>query len=193
MSEPKAFMKAIRRNPSDNLPRLVYADWLEERGETEYAEFIRLAVAKQGELCIELHPTYRRLVEYGISLYYPVSIDQQDRGFISSITILDSPRRYLKTYRNCCLNEIRQIWKCIITPRGGAMNTGEPYRLSIDDIPYDLPTADDVIEIATIDGGWSIAGGVATPNTAKNSWGKCQKLISDACILSLKRLADELE
>jgi uncharacterized protein (TIGR02996 family) len=37
----KAFLAAIRANPEDEAPRLVYADWLEERGDTR-AEFIRL-------------------------------------------------------------------------------------------------------------------------------------------------------
>jgi uncharacterized protein (TIGR02996 family) len=37
-----ALMQAIRANPADDLPRLVYADFLEERGDEARAEFIRL-------------------------------------------------------------------------------------------------------------------------------------------------------
>jgi uncharacterized protein (TIGR02996 family) len=37
-----AFMRTILANPDDNGPRLVFADWLEERGETAQAEFIRV-------------------------------------------------------------------------------------------------------------------------------------------------------
>jgi uncharacterized protein (TIGR02996 family) len=37
-----AFLAAIRDNPEDDLPRLIYADWLEEHGEPERAEFIRV-------------------------------------------------------------------------------------------------------------------------------------------------------
>jgi uncharacterized protein (TIGR02996 family) len=37
-----AFLRAIAANPDDDLPRLVYADWLDEHGEPERAEFIRL-------------------------------------------------------------------------------------------------------------------------------------------------------
>src|SRR5262245_34947865 len=48
-----AFLAAIRENPDDDLPRLVYADWLDEHGEPERAEFIRvqceLAKLQQGE------------------------------------------------------------------------------------------------------------------------------------------------
>ncbi|MFL5340268.1 MAG: TIGR02996 domain-containing protein [Gemmataceae bacterium] len=36
------FLQAIRANPDDDGPRLVYADWLEERGECDRAEFIRV-------------------------------------------------------------------------------------------------------------------------------------------------------
>src|SRR5262245_14035787 len=44
MNHEKAFLAAIRANPDDEAPRLVYADWLEERGDAR-AEFIRLQAA----------------------------------------------------------------------------------------------------------------------------------------------------
>src|SRR5262245_37608955 len=36
------FLRMIIENPDDDGPRLVYADWLEEQGEAERAEFIRV-------------------------------------------------------------------------------------------------------------------------------------------------------
>jgi uncharacterized protein (TIGR02996 family) len=39
---PEAFLRTIREHPDDDGPRLVYADWLEERGECDRAEFIRV-------------------------------------------------------------------------------------------------------------------------------------------------------
>ncbi|VTR92373.1 Repeat-companion domain protein OS=Isosphaera pallida (strain ATCC 43644 / DSM 9630 / IS1B) GN=Isop_0537 PE=4 SV=1 [Gemmata massiliana] len=39
------FLKAICDNPDDDTVRLVYADWLEENGDPERAEFIRLQIA----------------------------------------------------------------------------------------------------------------------------------------------------
>jgi uncharacterized protein (TIGR02996 family) len=42
-----ALLKAVASAPDDDLPRLVYADWLEERGRGERGEFIRLQVADQ--------------------------------------------------------------------------------------------------------------------------------------------------
>jgi uncharacterized protein (TIGR02996 family) len=41
----EAFLKAICDNPDDDLPRLIYADWLDERGDLNSAEFIRLQCA----------------------------------------------------------------------------------------------------------------------------------------------------
>lgn len=43
MTDGEALLAAIRANPRDDLPRLVFADWLQERGEVAYAEFIRLS------------------------------------------------------------------------------------------------------------------------------------------------------
>jgi uncharacterized protein (TIGR02996 family) len=41
MNHDQAFREAILTNPDDNMPRLVYADWLEEHGDPR-AEFIRV-------------------------------------------------------------------------------------------------------------------------------------------------------
>jgi uncharacterized protein (TIGR02996 family) len=42
MPDADAFLRAIVANPDDDAPRLIYADWLDERGDAERAEFIRL-------------------------------------------------------------------------------------------------------------------------------------------------------
>lgn len=44
-TDEAAFLRAICENPEDDLPRLVFADWLEEHGETEQAEMIRRMIA----------------------------------------------------------------------------------------------------------------------------------------------------
>src|SRR5262245_60193011 len=41
-TERQAFLTAITANPQDDTPRLVFADWLEEHGESDRAVFIRL-------------------------------------------------------------------------------------------------------------------------------------------------------
>lgn len=43
--ERPAFHAAIWQTPDDDLPRLVYADWLDERGEHDEAAFLRLLCA----------------------------------------------------------------------------------------------------------------------------------------------------
>jgi uncharacterized protein (TIGR02996 family) len=45
MSERDDFLRAILANPADDAPRLVYADWLDDQGESARAEFIRVQVA----------------------------------------------------------------------------------------------------------------------------------------------------
>jgi uncharacterized protein (TIGR02996 family) len=42
MTHEEAFIRAIRETPDDDAPRLIYADWLEEHGQADRAEFIRI-------------------------------------------------------------------------------------------------------------------------------------------------------
>src|SRR5262249_2329375 len=46
MSLEAAFLRDIRESAEDDTPRLVYADWLEEHGDADRAEFIRGFVGK---------------------------------------------------------------------------------------------------------------------------------------------------
>jgi uncharacterized protein (TIGR02996 family) len=50
MRDRDAFLAAVAARPDDDLPRLIFADWLDEHGEPERAEFIRLqCAAARGE------------------------------------------------------------------------------------------------------------------------------------------------
>jgi uncharacterized protein (TIGR02996 family) len=42
MSDEKALLAAIWEHPHEDTPRLLYADWLQENGQPERAEFIRV-------------------------------------------------------------------------------------------------------------------------------------------------------
>jgi uncharacterized protein (TIGR02996 family) len=42
MTDHDTFLQAILAQPDDDLPRLIYADWLEEQGDAPRAEFIRV-------------------------------------------------------------------------------------------------------------------------------------------------------
>src|SRR5947208_2588940 len=44
MSDEAALLAAIRANPDEDTPRLVYADWLDENEQAPRAEFIRLQI-----------------------------------------------------------------------------------------------------------------------------------------------------
>src|SRR4051794_34871936 len=44
-ADERAFFDRIRDEPADDMPRLIYADWLDETGQSERAEFIRLQCA----------------------------------------------------------------------------------------------------------------------------------------------------
>jgi uncharacterized protein (TIGR02996 family) len=58
MTEGKALFQAILHNPDDDGPRLVYADWLEEHGDADRAEFIRVQIALAGlSLADDRHAT----------------------------------------------------------------------------------------------------------------------------------------
>src|SRR5947209_8454906 len=43
-SQEHAFLLAIKENPEDDGLRLIFADWLEENGQPQRAEFVRLQV-----------------------------------------------------------------------------------------------------------------------------------------------------
>jgi uncharacterized protein (TIGR02996 family) len=57
MTEERAFLLAILERPDDDAPKLIYADWLEERGDPR-AEFLRLMVKVRRERVVT--PEQRR-------------------------------------------------------------------------------------------------------------------------------------
>jgi uncharacterized protein (TIGR02996 family) len=54
MAIPPDLLFPILAAPYDDLPRLVAADWLDEHGQTEWAEFIRTQIAEAGKDNYEL-------------------------------------------------------------------------------------------------------------------------------------------
>jgi uncharacterized protein (TIGR02996 family) len=51
MSDGDALLRAVIENPADDAPRLVYADWCEEHGDPDRAEFIRVQIgAGRGQI-----------------------------------------------------------------------------------------------------------------------------------------------
>jgi uncharacterized protein (TIGR02996 family) len=106
-SERDAILGTICDHPDDNAPRLVYADWLDENGDPERAEFIRWQIE-----IANLDPTSKRYEEIFPKMRAKLSrkgkewagnitnrIGQQilfRRGFIEQISVLVGELR--KTY-----------------------------------------------------------------------------------------------
>src|SRR5262245_12848054 len=49
MSDEAALLAAIQTHPDEDTPRLMYADWLDEHGQPERAEFIRIQCAPDAD------------------------------------------------------------------------------------------------------------------------------------------------
>lgn len=67
MTQDDAFLQAIMDNPDDDAPRLIYADWLDERDDPR-GEFIRVqcrlaTMARDDERSLPLEQLERRLLE----------------------------------------------------------------------------------------------------------------------------------
>src|SRR5262245_15977158 len=99
-----AFLRAICANPDDDLPRLVFADWLDEHGEPERAEFIRVQIEfarlsaagpKGDELKARLDELKARekhlLAAPGVRWHPPlpagVMVGSSVRGFVGSVLV----------------------------------------------------------------------------------------------------------
>src|SRR5262249_9638536 len=96
MTHNEAFLQAIREAPDDDAVRLIYADWLEEHGQPERAEFIRvqcaLARGAAGPRRAELEARQRLLLErHGRQWATPVSRLVRGwevrRGFVDAVSI----------------------------------------------------------------------------------------------------------
>lgn len=101
MTEREALMRAICESPDDDTPRLVFADWLDEHGEPERAEFIRAQIELTRDYLTmparsRLHKrvlALRRANEkrWGAELPYPGTLWSHgfERGFVEAVTVND--------------------------------------------------------------------------------------------------------
>ena len=92
-----SFLEAIREDPADDVPRLVFADWLEDSGEYDRSEFIRVqcelarGVRDRGR-SLELLTRLRQLMqahrETWLGALAPLAPDAIfERGFVDTIRI----------------------------------------------------------------------------------------------------------
>ncbi len=100
MSDEKGLLDDICTHPDDDAPRLVYADWLEEHGRPERAEFIRVQLALAGPEADgprrgELRRRERELLEAHADewlrplreLLGPKSMPRFERGFPAQLAL----------------------------------------------------------------------------------------------------------
>jgi uncharacterized protein (TIGR02996 family) len=102
-------IRAIYEEPWDDAPRLIYADWLEEHGQPERAEFIRRTIAYERAVAgrsdapdpyrvapkgleEELHDLLEVMHRYGREWIRPLIKDWclLSRGFVSDVFVLRS-------------------------------------------------------------------------------------------------------
>jgi len=96
-STDAAFLRSIVNDPDDDAPRLIYADWLDEQGDADRAEFIRLQV-RLFRMSVN-DPNYKSMHERSYELSQPhhvewvnrlpqfehVHWESFERGFISAV------------------------------------------------------------------------------------------------------------
>lgn len=102
MTEREMLLRVVCENPDDDTPRLVFADWLDENGEPERAEFIRIQVASAREPAYSTswHDLVRQAcallaahaVEWRANLPTGFAHEPFVRGFLQTATIgIDRP------------------------------------------------------------------------------------------------------
>lgn len=110
MNERDALLRAICDHPDDDTPRLVFADWLQENGEEERAEFIRVQVElargvdagldKREKELIAAHRAgwsepFRQFEVAGSFRHFVFGVHFR-RGFVWEISINDEERRFVE-------------------------------------------------------------------------------------------------
>jgi uncharacterized protein (TIGR02996 family) len=110
MNEREALLRAVCENPDDDTPRLVFADWLQEHGEDNRAEFIRVQIelarggggTRQEQRERELLAAHRegwgepfRQFEVAGSFRHFVFGVHYRRGFVWALSINDEEQRFV--------------------------------------------------------------------------------------------------
>jgi uncharacterized protein (TIGR02996 family) len=98
MTDRDALLAAIRADPDDDTARLVYADWLQENGQSERGEFIRAQIEavrsdpfgpqarRAAARAEELHRTFRHAWTRHLAMSF-VEWPKFERGFIAHLSV----------------------------------------------------------------------------------------------------------
>jgi uncharacterized protein (TIGR02996 family) len=121
-SDAAALWRAILDAPHDDAPRLVYADWLDEHGRPERAEFIRVQCQTAND---PEHPARRREItlwsrhaeEWQAELPAPLRAYAFRRGFVYPNLTCDRPIDFLGLGQE--LFDAAPLWQMNFRPRTG--------------------------------------------------------------------------
>jgi uncharacterized protein (TIGR02996 family) len=116
MTSEDAFLQDILEHPEDDAPRLVYADWLEEHGNAERAEFIRVQcelarLAPDHERYGELQARERRLyVAHAPRWAEGVPYAIFRRGFVDELEFVE-PAQFVQAAESIFRRHpVRSVW-----------------------------------------------------------------------------------
>lgn len=136
--EATPFMDSIRANLADNLPRLVFADWLEERRHDMWADFIRVSIRREGEML--LHPwegvANRYYAEVTANDSQTLTLPKYSRGFISSVDLRASVLRQ-KGAKLYAMSALEQV-SCLDIKPYHIYHTGDRYGIAF---RFDVPVS----------------------------------------------------
>jgi uncharacterized protein (TIGR02996 family) len=90
MTRAAAFLQAILADPDDDAPRLVDADWLDERGDPARGEFIRVQ-CQLGDCARALSPAWNRLRDRGTIRWRELT-HRHPGSVMGAIAIIDRGR-----------------------------------------------------------------------------------------------------
>ncbi len=99
MTLEEILLQEICANPSDDTPRLVYADWLEENGHEDRANYIRTECGLLSELYIQKQPVWALAIAraFGFPIEQTKSDQESFRCFgYASGTVIGANRREVK-------------------------------------------------------------------------------------------------
>jgi uncharacterized protein (TIGR02996 family) len=119
ISERHTFIQAILAAPDDDLPRLIYADWLDEHGESDRSEFIRVQIERAR---LETDGSSSQAVFAFLQkspCYTALKMDWEsiDAGVARRIALREREEALRKRYK--------RAWKDTEVPRhGGMLRTG---------------------------------------------------------------------
>ena len=134
----EAFLRAILDSADDDAPRLIYADWLDDQGHAERAEFIRIQCALAGPdvngrrrefEMRELELLALRQQEWAAPVRGLVDGYTFRRGFVGRVRVdgrrfADGPESVL---RPAPIQEVQLIWGLIRPPERAQMPSGRAY------------------------------------------------------------------